>query len=188
MFVERKNIACRANNSCLFITYVCAMPKKLFIVRHAKSDWSHEGMSDFERPLNERGLRNAPFMADKIAEAGHAIDFILTSPANRAITTAGFFKRRLGLRDNQWDTERKIYEADVNRLLTIIRQLDDQYSCIMLFGHNPGLSSLVNELTGEWVMMPTCGIAEIEIPFDSWSLVSSATCNLVSFDFPKRYV
>jgi phosphohistidine phosphatase len=164
------------------------MSKKLFIVRHAKSDWSHEGLSDFERPLNERGLRNAPFMADKIAEAGHTIDFILTSPANRAITTAGFFKRRLRLRDNQWDTERKIYEADVQRLLSIVNKLDDTHSSVILFGHNPGLSSLVHELTGEWVVMPTCGIAEVEIPFNAWSMVSPGTCNLISFDFPKRYV
>lgn len=164
------------------------MPKKLFIVRHAKSDWSHAGMSDFDRPLNERGMRNAPFMADKLAEAGHTIDFILTSPANRALTTAGYFKRRLGLRDTQWDTERKIYEADVKRLLTIINRMDDSYSTVMLVGHNPGLSSLVHELTGEWVIMPTCGIAEVAIPFESWSLVSAGTCNLLSFDFPKRYV
>ncbi|MFM7726762.1 MAG: SixA phosphatase family protein, partial [Flavobacteriales bacterium] len=121
-------------------------------------------------------------------EAGHSIDFILTSPANRAITTAGFFKRRLGLRDSQWDTERKIYEADAKRLMSVINKLNIDYSCVMLFGHNPGLSSLVNELTGEWVVMPTCGIAEVEIPFDSWSMVSAGTCNLLSFDFPKRYV
>jgi phosphohistidine phosphatase len=164
------------------------MSKKLYVMRHAKSDWSHEGLSDFDRPLNERGLRNAPFMADQFAEAGRKVDFILTSPANRALTTAGFFKRRLGLHDNQWDTERKIYEADVSRLLGIINRLDDAHNCVMLVGHNPGLSSLVQVLTGEWVVMSTCSIAEIEIPFDSWSMVSEGTCNLLSFDFPKRYV
>ncbi len=164
------------------------MPKKLFVVRHAKSDWSHEGMSDFDRPLNERGMRNAPFMADQFAEAGHSLHFILTSPANRAITTADFFKRRLGLSEKQWDTERKIYEADANRLLTIVNGLDDAHESVMLVGHNPGLSSLVNLLTGEWVVMSTCSIAEIEIPFNSWSMVSAGTGNLLSFDFPKRYV
>jgi phosphohistidine phosphatase len=164
------------------------MPKKLFIIRHAKSDWSHEGMSDFDRPLNERGMSNAPFMADKIVEAGHAIDFILTSPANRALTTAGFFKRRLGLPDSRWDTERKIYEADVKKLLAIVNALNDDYACVMLFGHNPGVSALVHELTGAWVVRPTCGIAEIEIPCNSWSMVSAGACNLISFDFPKRYV
>ena len=58
----------------------------------------------------------------------------------------------------------------------------------MLVGHNPGLSSMVQMLTGEWVAMSTCSIAEIEIPFDSWSMASEGTCNLLSFDFPKRYV
>ena len=164
------------------------MSKKLYLVRHAKSDWSHAGLSDFERPLNERGLRNAPFMADQFAGAGKTVDFILTSPANRAITTAGYFKRQLGMRDNQWDTERKIYEADTARLLAIINRLDDQHNTVMLVGHNPGLSSMVQMLTGEWVVMSTCSIAEIEIPFDSWSMVSEGSGNLLSFDFPKRYV
>ena len=164
------------------------MSKKLYVVRHAKSDWSHEGLSDFERPLNERGLRNAPFMADRFAEAGHRLDFILTSPANRAITTAGYFKRRLGLSDKQWDTERKIYEADSARLISIINRLDNAHNAVMIVGHNPGLSSLVQMLTGEWVVMSTCSIAEIEVPFDSWAMASEGTCNLLSFDFPKRYV
>lgn len=164
------------------------MSKKLYLVRHAKSDWSNGGLSDFDRPLNERGLRNGPFMADRFAEAGKTIDFILTSPANRAITTAGYFKRRLGIRDSQWDTERKIYEADTVRLIGIVNRLDDKFETVMLVGHNPGLSSLVQALTGEWVVMSTCSIAEIEIPFDSWTMVSEGTCNLISFDFPKRYV
>jgi phosphohistidine phosphatase len=164
------------------------MAKKLYIVRHAKSDWSHEGLSDFDRPLNERGLRNAPFMADKFAEAGHTLDFILTSPANRAITTAGYFKRRLGLSEKQWDTERRIYEADITRLLNIINRFNDSLNSVMMVGHNPGLSSLVQALTGEWVVMSTCSIAEIEIPFDSWAMAGEGTCNLLSFDFPKRYV
>jgi phosphohistidine phosphatase len=164
------------------------MPKKLFVVRHAKSDWSHEGLSDFERPLNERGMRNAPFMADRFSEAGHSLDLILTSPATRAITTAGYFKRRLGLSDKQWDTDRKIYEADTSRLLSIINRLDDGLNTVMIVGHNPGLSSLVQFLTGEWVVMATCSIAEIEIPFDSWTMAGKGTCNLLSFDFPKRYV
>ena len=164
------------------------MSKKLYLVRHAKSDWSHTGLSDFDRPLNERGIRNAPFMAEQFAEGGRTIDFILTSPANRAITTAGYFKRRLGMRDNQWDTERKIYEADTARLLGIINRLDDKHNAVMLVGHNPGLSSMVQMLTGEWVVMSTCSIAEIEIPFDSWSMVSEGSGKLLSFDFPKRHV
>jgi phosphohistidine phosphatase len=164
------------------------MSKKLYLVRHAKSDWSNGGLSDFDRPLNERGLRNAPFMADRFAEAGKTIDFILTSPANRAITTAGYFKRRLGIRDDQWDTERRIYEADTARLMQIINRLHDAHNHVMLVGHNPGLSSLVQALTGEWVVMSTCSIAEIELPFDSWSMTSEGTFNLISFDFPKRYV
>ena len=164
------------------------MSKMLYVVRHAKSDWSHAELSDFDRPLNERGLHNAPFMADQFAETGKTLDFILTSPANRAITTAGYFKRRLGLSDKHWDTERKIYEADSARLLSIMNLLDDSLNKVMVVGHNPGLSSLVQLLTGQWVVMSTCSIAEIEIPFDSWSLASEGTCNLLSFDFPKRYV
>jgi len=164
------------------------MGKKLYLVRHAKSDWSSGVKIDFDRPLNERGMHNAPFMADQFVERGLKADFILSSPANRALTTATIFKRRLGLSAECFDTERRIYEADSSRLLSIVNHLDDRYNAVMIFGHNPGMSSLVNLLTDELVMMPTCGIAEIEIPFESWSLVSQGTCNLLSFDFPKRYV
>jgi phosphohistidine phosphatase len=164
------------------------MSKVLYVIRHAKSDWSHAGLSDFDRPLNERGLNNAPFMAEQFAQAGKKVDFILTSPANRALTTAGYFKRRLGLQEDQWDTERKIYEADASRLLGIVNRFDDAHGSVMLVGHNPGLSSLVQMLTGEWVVMSTCSIAEIELPFDSWAMAGEGTCKLLSFDFPKRYV
>ncbi len=164
------------------------MGKKLYLVRHAKSDWSSGVQVDFDRPLNERGMSNAPVMADQFVERGFTADFILSSPANRALTTAEFFKRRLGLSVEQFDTERKIYEADSSRLLAIVNELDDRYDHVIMFGHNPGMSSLVNLLTDELVMMPTCGIAEIEVPFESWALVSQGTCNLLSFDFPKRYV
>lgn len=92
------------------------------------------------------------------------------------------------MRDDQWDTERKIYEADTARLIQIINRLNDGLNSVMLVGHNPGLSSLVQTLTGEWVVMSTCSIAEIEIPLDTWSMTSEGTCNLLSFDFPKRYV
>lgn len=164
------------------------MSKKLYIVRHAKSDWEQGIRNDFDRPLNERGQRNAPFMADQFAERVGSVDFILSSPAVRALTTALVFKKRLGLSEKCFDTERRIYEADLNRLLVIVRSLDNAHSSVMMFGHNPGLSALVNYLTGELVMMPTCAIAEVEVPFDDWSLASESTCNLISFDFPKRYV
>jgi phosphohistidine phosphatase len=164
------------------------MGKKLYIVRHAKSDWNQGVKLDFDRPLNERGLRNAPFMADQFVERGLSADFILSSPANRALSTALIFKRRLGLSDQQFDTERRIYEADAKRLLDIICRLDNRYESVMIFGHNPGVSALVNLLTDELVMMSTCAIAEIEVPLDDWSMVSESTSNLLSFDFPKRYV
>jgi phosphohistidine phosphatase len=94
----------------------------------------------------------------------------------------------LGLSDKQWYTDRKIYEADTSRLLSIINRLDDGLNTVMIVGHNPGLSSLVQFLTGEWVVMSTCSVAEIEIPFDSWTMAGEGTSNLLSFDFPKRYV
>lgn len=164
------------------------MGKKLYIVRHAKSDWNQGVKLDFDRPLNERGMRNAPFMADQFVERGLSADFIISSPANRALSTALIFKRRLGLSEGQFDTERRIYEADAKRLLEIVNRLDNRYRSVMLFGHNPGVSALVNVLTDELVMMSTCAIAEIEVPFEDWALVSASTCNLLSFDFPKRYV
>lgn len=160
--------------------------KQLIIVRHAKSDWGDFNLKDFDRPLNHRGHKNAPEMAERLVSKGIKPYAIVSSPALRAITTAKYFASGWSLNADQLTTNASIYEANTKTLLNVINGLDDQFNTIALFGHNPGLTDLLNYLTDEYIAnMPTCSVAIIEFPFDEWKLISGDTGKLILFDFPK---
>lgn len=160
--------------------------KQLFVIRHAKSDWGDFNLKDFDRPLNKRGHKNAPEMVERFVAKGLKPDVIVTSPALRALTTAKYFADGWQLKAEQLSVNLSIYEADTKTLLQVINEFNDDFDSIALFGHNPGLTNLVNYLTdGQITNMPTCSVAVIEFPFDEWKLISSNTGNLVLFDYPK---
>jgi phosphohistidine phosphatase len=116
--------------------------KTLVLVRHAKSSWDNPGLSDFERKLNKRGVRDAPYMGKVVKEKGIQPDLIVSSPAVRALTTAKFFAHALDYSEDQIDKRESIYTSGPRQILTIINHLDDELNTIMLFGHNPDLTTL----------------------------------------------
>lgn len=162
------------------------MGKQLYIIRHAKSDWSFQ-VRDFDRPLNERGFENAPQMAKRIAAMSPIPDFIVSSPAKRALTTAQIFAEVLNYPSRLVATESTLYEANVADILAVINNVDDQYQHIALFAHNPGLSEVASYLTqDEYINLPTCGIVHIEFPHtEQWSEVSQGTGQILNFLYPK---
>ena len=162
------------------------MHKRLLIIRHAKSDWNDPKLPDFDRPLNSRGLRNAPEMAERLLKKHLIPQQIVSSPAKRAITTAEYFGGVFDIEKNEIRQEKDIYEASASRLLKLINELDNQYNFIPIFGHNPGLSDLVRNLTGDGFNIPTCGIVLIRLFVDDWQLISKGTGELQFFDYPKN--
>jgi len=158
--------------------------KRLMIVRHAKSDWDDASLSDFDRTLNHRGRKAAPDMAERLLEKKIIPQYILSSPAVRAKTTANIFAKTLGLAEPSYN--RSIYEASYPALLNIVNGLPDAYNFVAVFGHNPGLSDLVINLTGEYYDMPTCSVAIVEFEFEEWGLVSRDTGKVVFYDYPKN--
>ena len=162
--------------------------KKIYINRHAKSSWDNQQLSDFDRPLNKRGLRDAPFMAQVFADRNPGIDLIISSPANRAITTAEFFADALGIAKADIQLDERIYHASTDQLLQVINDIDDKYSNVILFGHNPGFTYIVEKISGDWLTMATCAIAGIGLHVDSWSAVSMNTGSLFHHDYPKNHV
>ena len=160
--------------------------RTLTIIRHAKSSWEQEGLHDFERPLNERGRRDAPVMASRLKHAAALPDLLLSSPALRAITTARIFAQALGISPEAIQLQAKIYEASVSTLLQIVRGLDDQYAHIALFGHNPGLSELSRKLAHcDFDELPTCGMVQISLPVEHWRDVSANSGQLLYSSWPK---
>jgi phosphohistidine phosphatase len=162
--------------------------KTLYIIRHSKSSWDNQSMNDFDRPLNDRGKKNAPFMAIKLKEKGINPDLIMTSNAKRALKTAGIFAETLNYSEKKIEEDQTLYHASVQTLLKTVCKIKDVHAIVFLFGHNPGLTDFANYLTnGNIYNIPTTGIVKINFDVDSWKEVSRGNGMLSMFDYPKNY-
>ena len=163
--------------------------KQIILIRHAKSSWKDYTIDDFDRPLNKRGKRDAPFMAEKLRDRGLVIDLIISSPANRAITTAKTFAEILGYSANNIRQDKSIYEAATQTIISIINELEDEVNTVILFGHNPAFTYAANYLSGIRIdNVPTCGIVCMESSAENWKSVRDENTKFVFFDFPKRHL
>lgn len=161
--------------------------RTLYIIRHAKSSWDNPGLRDFNRPLNDRGLREAPMMAQLLADQGVRPDLLVSSPAKRALTTALFFAEQFGIPEDQVLREQDIYEADPIDILRIISQLPDHAATVCLFGHNPTFTEVANRFSEVFIdNIPTCGIVQIVSDADTWSAVYEENSRATARFFPKE--
>lgn len=162
--------------------------KNLFLTRHAKSSWNNPGLADIDRPLNERGKKAAPFMGKLIVDKGEKPELLISSPANRALSTARAFGEVMGLVENDIIVNRAIYGAGAQQLLELVQNQDDLHKSIMLFGHNPTFTSFVNMLTGSNIMnVVTCGVVRIDFEYSSWIDIDFGSGRLVYYEYPKKY-
>ena len=161
--------------------------KELILVRHAKSSWKNKGLDDHDRPLNERGRRNAPEMGEKLKRQGINPDIVFTSSALRAVVTAKIICEKLRFPFDQIIHETGMYHADVSEWLGFIGGLDDQWGSVMAFGHNPGLTELVADVWGLPVAnIPTCGIISLTFGRKVWAAAVIEGPVTASFDYPKN--
>ena len=162
--------------------------KSLFLTRHAKSSWGHAGLSDVDRPLNNRGKKAAPFMGQLIHEKGDIPDVLISSPANRAFSTAKVFAEIFGFIENDIIINNTIYGAGPYQLLDIVKDQDNLYHSIMLFGHNPTFTTFANMLSNENIFnVVTCGVVRIDFNVQNWSDIDYGSGNLIYFEYPKKY-
>lgn len=153
------------------------MSKYLFVMRHAKSSWNHPGLSDHDRPLNKRGLRDSPLMAQFMNRQKLAPSLILSSSAHRAKTTAELFQSHLEA-PAQWEIVEDFYLAPPEIYLQHVMRIPDEISQVILIGHNPGLETLVEQLAGETHRMPTAAIAGFHTQIASWSSLPTETSSM----------
>src|SRR5829696_5603095 len=151
--------------------------KTLFVLRHAKSSWENPDWSDFERPLNSRGLDAARFIGSLIYERKLAPQIIVSSPAKRAKQTAVLVKEIAEISKPVAFDER-IYEASPLTLFNLIREFDEKWESVLVVGHNPGFENLVRLLTGETVQIPTAALAKISLHIEKWSDLGTNSNNL----------
>lgn len=159
--------------------------KLIYICRHAKSSWDNLNLSDFDRPLNERGLKNAPLMANFLAEQKHAPQIVWSSPARRAITTAHYYMQKLP--HAVLEEKEALYLMEYMELLHFICALPEDSFSQALVGHNPGLTNIINYLCGNVIgNLPTAGIACIQFDVPSWKEVSGDQGKLLWLETPKN--
>lgn len=160
--------------------------KTLILVRHAKSSWAEIGLSDFERPLNDRGKKDAPEMAKRIANRKIAIDLLVSSPAKRARKTANIFAETLLMDPKQIQFVPELYLAGVHDFERVVKSIDDQYQSVVIFSHNPGITEFANSLTPVRIDdMPTCAVYAMTSNSSSWKNFPDSEKSFLFFDYPK---
>ena len=141
--------------------------KTLLIMRHAKSSWKHPELSDYARPLNGRGKRDAPRIGQHLRQEGLVPDRILTSSAKRARETSNKVAKASGY-TGKVKKLKALYASVPGVYFETLQSLPDKYQRVMVVGHNPTMEQLVNHLTGHIKRMPTAALAHIELPIEHW--------------------
>jgi phosphohistidine phosphatase len=163
--------------------------KTVYLVRHAKSSWEHPDLRDIERPLNERGLRDAPFMAKLLKSKGVKPDALISSPAVRALTTATIFKNEFELDGKDLLIRDDLYEVHPQQVTKLISLLPEDFNTVMLFGHNPCFTMVANRFTKNYIAnIPTCGIVQMDADVQHWMDFSEKTATVKAHFFPKQYL
>ncbi len=165
--------------------------KTLLLLRHAKSSWHDPGLNDFDRPLNPRGLRNAPLIGGYMANHGYVPDVILCSSSRRTLETLSLIKPFLGL-TIPTQIEDGLYLASARMLISTINEIDNGYGSALVIAHNPGLEDCVGLLTDEEhstrqvpEALPTAGLALLRFSVPDWESVADGEGELLDFAAPK---
>lgn len=155
--------------------------KTLLLARHAKSDWDMAGLRDHDRPLNTRGRRDAPAMAQRLVDEGVGVRRIVSSTATRARSTADVYAAAFGLSVAE---DPALYAASARAILGVAAALPADVDVAMLVGHNPGMADAVAELTGSYVEFPTCAVAACAVDVESWSELIEGSGRLLRLRTP----
>lgn len=160
----------------------------LYLVRHAKSSWDDPLQTDFHRPLNSRGLRDAPAMAAHFAARKETVDLLVSSPAARALATAEHVAAALGKSNDHIALDPRLYLADLSTWRTVLNDLPSRTKSVALFSHNPGISECCEWLSSAGLgELPTCAMVCIDMEADDWKALGRGTGTVRWFDYPKKH-
>lgn len=163
--------------------------KELYAIRHAKSSWKDLNLSDDQRPLNNRGKRDAPQMAAIMAEKVPQLDKLVSSHAVRAHTTALAFAAAFKIDAKEIQVVKELYHAYEEDILNTIYSLEEEWSTVCLFGHNPGFTYFANTFEGPSIdNVPTCGIVHLSSTAPTWQEFDVVNTKITSFIYPKMFI
>ncbi len=159
--------------------------KQIILVRHGKSSWEYE-VSDQDRPLKERGINDAHKVSKKFAQDKVNIDYAFSSPANRALHTSMIFLRNLNFDLNNFQVKPSLYDFSGRGVSDFVKGLDNNWDCVVIFGHNYALTSLANAWGDQYIdNVPTSGLVRIKFNEKDWAKISKGTTEAVIF--PKHF-
>ena len=162
--------------------------KTLVLFRHAKSSWKYAELKEFDRPLRKRGRKAARLMGQVLSDMSFRPDIILSSPAERAATTASLVANELGYDEDRIVQVQELYLESVSHMLEQVQSINDGYDNAILVGHNPGLTDLANTLTGDSIeSIPTAGAYAIRFDIASWKDAAAGKGTCAWFERPSDY-
>ena len=160
--------------------------KKLIIIRHCKSSWSDLSLNDFDRPLNNRGVQDGNLMSKELSKKIDNVDLLISSSSKRTRLTADFFIESIKI--NKISFIDDLYHSSSENIINKLKKISNTHESIMLIGHNPGLTDLVNKLTSiNLYNLPTCGVAIVNLNIKNWDLIKNfSQYDLEWMKFPKQ--
>lgn len=162
--------------------------KTLCLFRHGKSSWTDTSLPDRDRPLNARGQRDVPLMAEQLQKLDIRPSLIMASPANRAWSTGQLLADQFGYPREFMHRDEALYLASLATLLDEISKLDDSFNNVILVGHNPGLTELANHFVADLTEnLPTSGFVAVKSTSRKWQGFSDSTIELLKYDRPSRH-
>lgn len=161
--------------------------KILHVVRHAKSSWDLEGLSDIDRPLKAKGIKNAYQIANQLLNNKMVPDLIISSPANRALHTAVIFARAFRLPFKKLTIHSELYHSTAKEILRLVQQTDNEVKSLMIFGHNPDFTFIANYFLSEPIInLPTAGVATFIFNTDKWKNIDKSLVGKRFLTFPEK--
>ena len=159
--------------------------KSLIIVRHCKSSWADLSLSDFDRPLNKRGNIDGELMSNYLREKEKKIDKLILSTSKRTRLTSKYFTEKIHFDSISYLDE--LYHASYSDIINIISKVENNFNSVMVIGHNPGLTELINQYTIMNIYnLPTTGVVKVEFKGDKWERITENKGSIVYKKFPKE--
>lgn len=158
--------------------------KTLYIVRHAKSSWEYDGISDIDRPLKKRGINDAYLVSKVLLDKIKCPDVFVASCANRALHTAMIFSYTFNFPQANVKISKSLYSFSDGYLIKTVKALDNGYDSAIIFSHDHGINTFVNKFGSKPIShVPTCGVIGIEFEDKHWKNIKKG--NTILIEFPK---
>ena len=137
-------------------------------MRHAKSSWSDTSLDDHDRPLNKRGRRDAPRIAQELYNRDWIPDRIQVSTSKRTMETLELMEEISS--NSKIDVEPNLYHSNISTLMQAVEEIEEGKTT-MILSHNPGSEILVHQLSNRLEVMPTAAAALFEKTPEGWTLI-----------------